>query len=61
MNSVEKVKESDTMVNHIKAYFAPLTMTADGITGIQLQNAGKQELIVKNRSGVWGKVNQKIM
>lgn len=55
LNSVEKVKESDAIVNHIKAYFAPLTMTADGITGIQLQNAGKQELIVKNRSGIWGK------
>jgi hypothetical protein len=55
LNLVEKVKESDEIVNHIKTYFAPLTMSADGITGIQLQNAGKQELIVKNRSGVWDK------
>jgi ribosomal protein S17E len=48
LNEVYAV-DSDSFVDKIKGYFTRLLMKADGITGIQMQHVGKQELVVLDK------------
>jgi len=48
LNEVYAV-DSDSFVDKIKGYFNRLLMKADGITGIQMQHVGKQELVVLDK------------
>ena len=55
INFIETYESDDTMTRLIKSYFKDMEMKNRGIVGIQLQNTGKQQLIISKdqKPRVW--------